>query len=177
MAEVKRLFLALPLSEEWKQVCLSLRDLNAGHKGIRWVPVENLHITACFLGDKEIADIPDIKEKAADIAHQTDSFTIEMERFVFRPVHKPRMIWMKGKRCPDYSRLNLQLEQAMNGREPRKPALPHITMAGFRHAPHAEVVFPESSIERERIRKMILFESRLEPFGARYFKIGEWDFA
>ena len=47
---VKRLFIALDLSEELAGL---LAGLDPGVEGLRWTPLERLHLTLCFLGNVE----------------------------------------------------------------------------------------------------------------------------
>jgi 2'-5' RNA ligase len=48
----KRLFIALELPGVFRE---ALAGLDPKIKGVRWVPIEQLHLTLCFLGDVEAA--------------------------------------------------------------------------------------------------------------------------
>ena len=56
-----RAFIAIGLPEELKaEIGRISSALSSRIPGVRWVPLENLHLTLKFLGDTEEALIPDI---------------------------------------------------------------------------------------------------------------------
>ena len=62
----KRLFIAIELPEKFKSK-VSDCILTTKLKGVKWVNVNQLHLTLNFLGDTEASLIPEIKNKLSNI--------------------------------------------------------------------------------------------------------------
>jgi 2'-5' RNA ligase len=93
-----RLFIAIPLPES------ILRDISALQeemksfftgKEIRWVPVQNMHLTIKFLGGSDPADIEKIHAVMSDSAGGIDPFEVEVKGTgVFPSSRSPRVLWV-----------------------------------------------------------------------------------
>ena len=90
-----RSFIAIPLSGNITggatKFIRSLRDLD---DSIKWVPVDNLHLTLKFLGDVENTEIPDICDALWDICDQYEPFMLDFGGCGgFPNLEKPRILY------------------------------------------------------------------------------------
>lgn len=151
---------------------------------IRWVPIENIHLSLKFLGDVSENNIPVLKEilQAEAISHTT--FEISVGGFgVFPNVLRPRVIWV-GVEAPD-ELVNLQwrieMETARLGYAPdQRDFTPHLTFGRVSRNASPKQVRKVSSLLRNfnlgflgaaRIEEVSLFRSDLGPDGAVYSKM------
>ena len=59
-----RLFIAIPLDSFYLSFCEEF-IINQQLSGVKWVPLQNLHITGVFLGDFPDETIPRLKDSLA----------------------------------------------------------------------------------------------------------------
>src|SRR5438552_1467159 len=123
-----RLFFALPIPVELRQKLLAAFP-RKNLPGIRFTPLENLHITAHFLGATSAEKIPDIIQQANEVSESTSSFELKFDSFktIFQK-KKPVMIWAQFEENSLYENLCLKLREAFPTDENRKPN-PHATLA------------------------------------------------
>src|SRR5437868_654616 len=90
-----RLFFALTIPTEFKQKLFSSFPRKS-FPGIRFTPLENLHITAHFLGATSEENIPTIIQRIKEISESTSPFELRSNSFkiVFQK-EKPTMIWVQ----------------------------------------------------------------------------------
>lgn len=131
----KRLFIAIPLGDEWfgafgefQRKCEKETDKLSD---LRWMKVENLHITICFLGWIAEEKTPDISQKLKEVLGSVKPFDLEFENIIFGPLKTTaRMIWAIFKGNENYKRLSKSINEAMQIEENREP-IAHITLARF----------------------------------------------
>ena len=151
---------------------------------VRWVPVENIHLTLKFLGDVSERNIPMISEILEAEAANHCCFEISVGGFgVFPTYARPRVIWI-GVEGPE-ELLNLQrridLETARLGYAPgQRDFSPHLTFGRIsRNATPAQLRKTSELLRKHklgflgaaRIGEVSLFRSDLGPGGAVYSKI------
>jgi 2'-5' RNA ligase len=151
---------------------------------IRWVPVENIHLSLKFLGDVSEKNIPVINEIVQAEAATHTTFEISVGGFgVFPNVIRPRVIWV-GVEAPD-ELINLQrridVETARLGYAPdQRDFSPHLTFGRVSRNASPKQVRKVSEILRNyhlgflgaaRITEVSLFRSDLGPDGAVYSKM------
>jgi len=184
LASVIRAFIAIKLSLEIHQ---RLNDVNVSLKQrlqgalIRWVPVDNIHLTLKFLGDVSTANLEMLAKVLRAEAHQHQPFEISVgELGAFPSPHRPHVIWLGVQAPVELTALQQGIEEEMArlGYKPEdRPFSPHLTLgrvsrnadtqdfarieavlngtnAGFLGAMHVEAVH--------------LFKSDLQPNGAIY---------
>ncbi|MGM0626256.1 MAG: RNA 2',3'-cyclic phosphodiesterase [Bacteroidota bacterium] len=169
--KVKRLFLGIPLDENHRSHCQEVSEKNSHVKNIRWTPENNLHITSLFIGDTPESHIPELIRKISLILEGFEPFSLTAERFVFMPPRKPKMIWLRYQKHPEFSRLSLLLAQEILGKDPDHPPKPHVTLARFKRAPAQKISFPEVEAGSMAVSGISLYQSELKPDGARYKRI------
>ncbi|MBT3338599.1 MAG: RNA 2',3'-cyclic phosphodiesterase [Anaerolineae bacterium] len=185
-----RVFIAVEipphLKEKLHQETESLRrEIN--RPLVRWVPVENIHLTLKFLGEKPLSKLDALKESLAEeVAHHAP-FEISIRNLgVFASFSRPRVIWAGvGEDNGKLLSLQKSVERAASrmGSVPEKKRFSaHLTLARVKQG----IV----QSERENIRTIIeanqrlnfgriqvnsihLFESQLKPTGAVYRSLFE----
>jgi 2'-5' RNA ligase len=179
-----RAFVALELPPEIQQALRQISaDLKAKLKGLplRWVAVENIHLTLNFLGDipedniKAIADLLSAKTKSVP------PFEIELGGLgVFPNPRRPNVVWV-GVSAPDtlndlQKLLETELSRLGFPAEERSFS-PHLTLARVRRAARpadlqriGEIVTSVSVAAAAAgcIESVALFRSDLKPSGAVY---------
>ncbi len=174
-----RLFLALPLSYDWLKTFEHYRDAHSDIRYLRWMPLENLHVTALFLGEVMDATLPHVIERAEEIAHATHTFMLDFQRIQYAPPEtRAHMVWAYLDASPLYVRMVQELSDSFSeifvGHEDIKSSLlsggidiaPHVTFARFRSdRPHPRELHKLHRTEREgeslAFRELRLYRSRL----------------
>ena len=182
--EVIRAFIAVNLSpdilDRIDQVALDLKT-RMDSVPIRWVPIENIHLTLKFLGNVSTANLEILKDilgKVVSSHHESDISVGGIG--VFPKPHNPRVVWV-GMEVPQELialQHNIEIETARLGysREHR-PFSPHLTFGRVsRNASTQDVQIIAKILENykvgflgaTRVRTVYLFRSDLKPEGAEY---------
>lgn len=181
---VIRAFIAINISREIEQRLKVISgDLQQSLRGvpIRWVPVENIHLTLKFLGDVSIANLDRLKNVLESEAahHQPFEFSVG-ELGAFPSIRRPRVIWVSVQAPQELLALQngVDTETARLGypREDR-PFSPHLTLGRIsRGATHddmrriSEVLsnYKVGYIGAAQVNTVHLYRSDLKPSGAVY---------
>ncbi|MBA4348872.1 MAG: RNA 2',3'-cyclic phosphodiesterase [Thermodesulfovibrio sp.] len=184
-----RCFIAIELPQDIKESISSLIDkLRHISKGIRWVPVENIHLTIKFLGEVKDDLIPEIEKRLSSIRMNHGSFSVAVRRTGAFPNFKyPNILWMGIDESEDLSRLYSDIDKTMSElgfeKENRKFS-PHLTIGRVKDTKGIEPVFKEIYTLQDNLfgsieaKEILLMKSVLKPTGAEYskiagFKLGE----
>ena len=92
---MKRLFAAIKVNpdENFQEVYYKLRSKLKNEK-IKWVDLNNAHITLKFFGETEESEIPLITEVLNQVASQTAPFILTISNIgIFGSYYKPKVIW------------------------------------------------------------------------------------
>jgi len=185
--EVIRAFIAVNLSpdilDRIEQVALDLKT-RMDSVPIRWVPIENIHLTLKFLGNVSTANLEilkDILRKVVSSHHECDISVGGIG--VFPKPNNPRVVWVGMEISQELISLqrNIEIETARLGysREHR-PFSPHLTFGRVsRNASTQDVQIIAKILENykvgflgaTRVRTVYLFRSDLKPEGAEYTPI------
>ncbi len=172
----KRLFVGIPLPITVKTalrgIIKKLPDSN-----IRITPIENLHITICFIGYVEHFHIPIISERIQKTARQMKQFALEFETISFAPLDKPaRMVWALLKQHDAFSTLVAGMEKEISRITPinKQYTTPHITLARFKKKP--KITLKQARLKPLQVATMSLFESKLSLKGAVYTELQTYYF-
>jgi 2'-5' RNA ligase len=128
-----------------------------------------LHITLCFLGDRDPGVVPRLIDALTSISWEP--VTVRLEGAMFLPRHGRRNVVALSLSDPDgtlaalHQRVNAELAAAGDHEPERRPWTPHVTAARFRRPgqpfPLQNVNIPEFCVVR-----MALYSSSLESTGA-----------
>jgi len=184
LASVIRAFIAIKLSPEIHQ---GLKDVNALLKQrlqgalIRWVPVDNIHLTLKFLGDVSTANLEMLAKILQAEVQMHQPFEISVgELGTFPSAHRPHVIWLGVKAPAELNTLQQGIEEelARLGYKPEdRPFSPHLTLgrvsrnAGTQDFTRIEAVLNVTKVDflgAMQIKAVHLFKSDLEPNGAIY---------
>ena len=90
-----RLFLALNLPKKERQrIERAARPLREQELPVRWVGLENFHVTLKFLGDVRPDKVESIQEIMDKVASTTVPFAASVEGFgAFPTIRKPAVLW------------------------------------------------------------------------------------
>jgi len=184
---VIRAFIAINISPEIAQRLRTIsEDLQASLGGVpvRWVPVENIHITLKFLGDVSEPNLELLKEMIKSETARHPPLEISAgELGAFPSIRRPRVLWVNVQAPPELVALQRAIdnETARLGydREDR-PFSPHLTLGRVSRNANSsdarrisEVLegYKLGYIGAARIREVILYRSDLYPSGAVYTSI------
>ena len=102
---VIRAFIAIDLLPDvqdcLEQVSSQLKD-QLGEKSVRWVPVQNIHLTLKFLGDVSINNLDVLQEILTAEALLHKPMEISIGRLgAFPKIRRPRVIWVGVEAPPE----------------------------------------------------------------------------
>jgi len=185
--EVIRAFIAVNLSpdilDRIEQVALDLKT-RMDSVPIRWVPIENIHLTLKFLGNVSTANLEILKDILGKVVSSHHECDISVGGIgVFPKPNNPRVVWVGMEISQELISLqrNIEIETARLGysREHR-PFSPHLTFGRVsRNASTQDVQIIAKILENykvgflgaTRVRTVYLFRSDLKPEGAEYTPI------
>lgn len=184
---VIRAFIAIDLSEEIQtqlQEIISELTRKTGDAPVRWVPVENIHLTLKFLGDVSVANLDMLKEILGNISANHSKFSISVGGIGAYPKpHQPRVIWVGVEAPPELISVqrNIEAEAARLGytRE-RRPFSPHLTLGRVSRSASAKEVrtiadvleaYKLGFVGVTRVNEIFLYRSDLRPSGAVYTQL------
>jgi 2'-5' RNA ligase len=168
-----RLFVALELSDQalhalvrWREE--ALRDL----EGLRLIEPEHLHVTLCFLGWRDAAEVQAIEE-ACNRASRSIA-ELELGPSIWLPPRRPRVLAVElleagGTLASCQAALAGELECGGFYRPEKRPFRPHVTVARVRRGQRAPArALPPPPPLRFHAAAVTLFRSRLASTRARY---------
>lgn len=184
MKNVIRSFIAIPLSNEIQaklsQISTELQERLNGVP-IRWVPVDNVHLTLKFLGDVSTSNVEMLKSVLQKEVSGHTPFEMSVgEIGAFPNVRRPRVIWVNVQAPSELIAVQhgIETQLARLGYPPEdRPFHPHLTLG--------RVVRTASSQDLQKIRDVFskfqvgflgatrvltvnLYKSDLRPSGASY---------
>ncbi|MBI4328991.1 MAG: RNA 2',3'-cyclic phosphodiesterase [Chloroflexi bacterium] len=179
-----RAFVAIELPrsvlQELERLQAALRQREA--RGVRWVPVEGIHLTLQFLGETPQEKAEEIVEALQRVARDHSSFSLSLGRLGAFPPHGPaRVLWVGLEGATD-SLVALQRDATSALRALRLPTenrgfSPHLTLGRVRQGARLDTerlysgASPPSSIPF-RVEGVSLMQSELSPSGAHYIRRG-----
>jgi RNA 2',3'-cyclic 3'-phosphodiesterase len=181
---VMRAFIAIDLPPEIQEcvgkISGELKD-KLTNLPVRWVPLENIHLTLKFLGDVSYKNLEMLTEIIQQIASGFHNFDISVGGIGAYPkIHKPRVIWIGLEGPSELTSLqhSIETETTRLGyvREER-PFSPHLTLARVSRNANSHEIRQISSILGDykvgflgvaNVSEMHLLKSDLKPGGAIY---------
>ncbi len=181
---VIRAFIAIDLTPEVRQrldqVAQQLKE-RLGSVPIRWVPVENIHLTLKFLGDVSVANLEMLKKLLQTEASNHKPFDFSVGGIgAFPNAHKARVVWAGVEAPSNLSSIQRNIETAMArlgyAREER-PFSAHLTLGRVsRNATSKDIHLIGEVLDSTHIGFMgvvhvgsvNLYRSDLQPSGAVY---------
>lgn len=176
---MKRIFAAIKIqpSGTFHNTYYGLKS-NLKSEKIKWVELENIHITLKFFGETDESKIDGIKELLAEIAGQHSSFSLNINNVgIFGSSYKPKVIWLgieKNEKL--YSLANNVLDQlgSLGFKRDRQNFVPHLTIGRIKFIDNKirfqEVIdrYKSREIQEQKVNQFYLIESILRPQGPEY---------
>ena len=182
-----RSFLAFELPREIKTVVERVAgEVRRSSLDVRWVKVENIHLTVVFLGNMKPEDLEGIEKGAEETCRGYGPFNIALGGAgCFPNTRNPRVIWLGVE--GDLDRMALFRDALQEKLVPfgvkaeKRPFRPHLTLGRFKKpaksdarlleilSAHKDLTSPLCSLN-----ELVLFKSDLKPGGAVYTKMLSW---
>ncbi len=184
---VIRAFIAVNLSSEIlegiEQISFDLKD-RMKDAPIRWVPVQNIHLTLKFLGNVSTANLEILKDILGKVVSSHSECDVSVGGIgAFPKTHNPRVLWVGMEVSQELVTLqyNIEIETARLGysREHR-PFSPHLTFGRVSRNASAQDVhaiaevldnYKVGFLGATRLKTVYLYRSDLKPDGAVYTPI------
>ena len=180
---MKRIFIAVKVEAEealLKMISTFRSRLNG--ENIKWVNVDNIHVTLAFLGNTEDEQIENISKMLKIICDGFREFELIIKGSgVFKSLNDPRVIWTGIEPSEKFRLLNGLINNGlkeMGIRVEERPFRPHLTLGRIKYLKSGNALkeliekFREAEIQRVPVFKVILYESVLLASGPVYKPIG-----
>lgn len=176
---MKRIFAAIKIqpSEVFLNTYFQLKS-NLKNEKIKWVELENIHVTLKFFGETEESRIGGINELLSNIAHDHASFSLSLKNVgIFGSSYNPRVIWFGIEKNDQLISLaNDVLDRVGNigFKRDRQNFVPHLTIGRIKFIDDKkrfqEVIsrFQTIDIQGQTVAQFYLIESILRPQGPEY---------
>ena len=150
---------------------------------IRWLPVQNIHLTLKFLGDTDEFRVPEINQCINSACADTERISVNLKAIeLFPHSYRPSGIWIRLDATPQL----FSLKEALDDRlaflgisKNKKKYFPHLSIARFRRGitkSEFRKIDQYLSIQNTNLLQSVvldeltLFQSDLHPKGAIYSK-------
>ena len=180
----KRLFIGIPLADEFSKPIASFVDKYSDLQPINWVSEKNLHITIYFIGSIEENSIPIISNQINFLINNSKQFTLEFEEICFMKGRKnQKMLWTKFKESIELNELAEKIEGIclpyIDKREPFISTIPHITIARMKQFRDIEKINPVIPLKMKTlfVNRCCLYESVSIEGGVRYEVLNTFNFS
>ncbi len=170
----KRLFISILLPLDLKKKLIYQAQKNYRYNCIRWIALDNLHLTLNFLGNVKVSELKDLCEEIKYSLEKTKSFEIEFNSIGFGPTKENiKMIWAKTKASVEALKLNKKLNQALDIKVKKNKFIPHVTLARIKKGSFLGKV-EKNEIQIEglmEVNEIHLMESKVEKGSRYYYKV------
>jgi 2'-5' RNA ligase len=185
MEKQKRLFLAIKIKPEEKFLSL-FQSLTAccSKDKIKWVNIENLHITLKFFGETDVIRIPEISNIIKNTLKNINEFQFEISEIgIFGSSYQPKVIWLGIKNANELKKMafNFLAEFDKIGfLADRQNFVPHLTLGRINFVADKKLFFENiknlniQNIQKVKVDEIILYESILKKEGPAYIVIEKY---
>jgi 2'-5' RNA ligase len=155
-----------------------------GNDIIRWVPIQNLHLTLKFLGDTAASHVDFLKQLLAREADSHLQFNLQLGGLGSFPTsRRPRLLWIGLHASADLTSLQKSIEAGtsrLGYEQEERPFSPHLTIGRVRQnisPPDLQKIrtalgtIQLGNIGTARVDSVHLFRSDLQPGGSIYTKL------
>ncbi len=176
---MKRLFLAIKIipNELASNLVINLKN-NTMHDRIKWVNLDNIHITLKFFGETEENRIIEIVDNLHNTLKNKKQFKFEISEIgIFGSKYKPQIIWLGIKNGREINKLtelihtNLENIGIINDGQ---NFVPHITIGRINYISDKKIFnktiqnYNTPYIQSVETKEILLFESILKKEGPVY---------
>jgi 2'-5' RNA ligase len=163
--------------EEIKRKCFTQEQLQR----MRGINEKEYHITQFFIGEVNEERLGEVENVAQNIFSSTKSFTLETDKFEFKPVHNPRLLWLRFHPNETFTTLMQQLqndtfdklstgsaEPGLTNNEVDKNPIPHVTLIRLKQVKPIVGELPEFAKHEIHVQQIDLMQSFTKPTGSEY---------
>lgn len=172
----RRLFIAINASEPLVKTfppTLKKLKINADRRdmAVKWVPLENLHVTLAFIGERPSEDIPAIEEVMKLVSEKLPAFDLKIEDMgAFSSEQEARVLWLgvQNKKILNHLRDELIAEldhRDLLFREEFRTYIPHLTIGRLKNPRSVKDMispFKRKSFGKIHINEIVLYESKIQ---------------
>ena len=182
-----RSFLAFELPEDIKAIVSRVSaEMKGSPLDIRWVKIDNIHLTVIFLGKISTEHAVDIGTIAGDVCNDFEPFSISLKGTgIFSSKRNPRVLWIGLD--SDMKRMSHFKDTLQKNLKPfgikagKRKFNPHLALGRFRKGAKSSVNL-DALLQKHKdltspvcsLRELALFKSDLKPGGAIYTKLNTW---
>jgi 2'-5' RNA ligase len=184
---VIRSFLAFELPADIKRIVLKVYDeMRRFPLDIRWVKVDNIHLTLIFMGNIRADHVQGIGEAAEKVCQRFGPFNVFLKNAgIFGSKRSPRVFWLGldgdiARMAHFRDSLHKHLK-AFGIKEEDRRFSPHLTLGRFRKGTRLQAGLDELLSRFQDLMsptcaftELILFKSDLKPGGAVYTRLNAW---
>ena len=175
--ESRRLFVGIPLPDEWTLAFQHVRDAHEDFPLVRWVPETYLHVTLHFIGNVPHNAIPELITQMESLAGQLPSFSLTFDQLCLTPKPRPYMVWAQFAMSTVFNDLAYKVAQCCpgGGGAGDKTQIPHCTLARFKKLRKYDFFKLDQTLPLTLpVDRMVLWESLLKASGAEYSPLAEF---
>lgn len=158
-----------------------IRKIGADSRGVKWVPVQNIHLTLKFLGDVRDDLVPLLKERLLLLGRTQQPLTVDIRGAgVFPNFRNPNVLWIGIEASERLKSLFMEIDISLSEigveREHRVFS-PHLTIGRVKDRRSIDPVVKELVTYKDtffgtiEVREILLMESVLKPSGAEYSEV------
>jgi 2'-5' RNA ligase len=175
-----RVFVGIGVTDDIKKkVAEAQEQLKLSKADVRWVAMENFHLTLHFCGEVSEKKVADIIQTCKGIASEFTPFTLEVKYLgSFPPYGDPRVIWTgveKGREeaitLIEVTKRHLML---VAGNTEKKDISPHLTLGRIKTDRNIGVLTAQLhklahlDFGEQKVDRIMVMESKLGPTGPSY---------
>lgn len=151
---------------------------------IKWVPIDNLHITLQFLGNIQQAEHISVEKKMNEILKNTERFQIDLRNIdAFGSLEKGRLVWMGVRESQNLMGIQSEIQTACHELLPENfkdqmEFKPHVSLARLRNQKHLRSFlepFMRKKFGQIEVDKICLYESVLQNRFPVYKPLKTWE--
>ena len=182
-----RSFLAFELPPDMKTIVTRVSgEMRKSSLEVKWIRVDNIHLTVVFMGNINSEDIGAIGKEIQKVCLRYGPFDVSLHALgCFPNRRKPRVIWLGLD--GDLNRMAFfrdHLQDALRPfgiKEEKRRYRPHLTLGRTRKSYRRSSSLEDYIMRYEdltgpvcSLNELILFKSDLKPSGAVYTKLKSW---
>jgi 2'-5' RNA ligase len=180
-----RTFIAVDLGQALRERCVALQEtLARTGTEVKWVEIDNLHVTLLFLGEVDERTVPEVCRAVAVICGRQEGFTLSVETVgCFPNPRRPRTLWVGvGEGQDELIALHDALEPPLLDlgcyRRENRPYTPHVTLGRVKSDRPTEKLAAELlkraswKAGETQVREVLVLSSELTPKGPIYTVLG-----
>ncbi len=181
MARRLRTFIAVDLGKPLRDRLVALQEsLARGGAEVKWVEVENLHVTLLFLGEVDERELPPLCRAVSVVCGRHDRFDLGLQTVgCFPNPRRPRVVWAGvGAGAPELVALHDSLEPPLLElgcyRREERQYTPHVTLGRVKSDRSADLLAAALTRQAKwrggevEVRELLVMSSQLTRGGPEY---------